>query len=150
MSDTFLKTLQSVLTGARQAEEFCHVVVTSATEDALLCVARDFGHDYGLLLKRYRDEVVARHASGSRVEGLQCRGTTRTGKPCPKRALHQGYCQLHARDMVKEQNKQRRVGAYAAAIPTASKYAPELRLLCGQHAAQHASRAAFVIAGDAS
>jgi hypothetical protein len=128
MTDTFAKTLHSVLTGARKVEEFCHVLVSSATEDALLCVARDYGHDYGALLRRYKDEVVRRHASGSSVDGGLCRGTTKGGKHCPKKAVLQGYCQQHAAAVAKDASRLRQVEAYAASIrPT--KFESEIGML---------------------
>ena len=132
MTDTFLRTLHSLITGARSAEEFCHVLVTSATEDALLCVARDFGHDYGVLLRRYRDDIVRRHASGSSVEGGLCRGATKSGKPCTKRAVLHGHCQVHAAAMVKRHGELKKMGAYAAAVPDpSSKFAAEVAMLRG-------------------
>lgn len=117
MADTFLKTLQSVVTGARQLEEFSRVLVSVAVEDALLCVARDYGHDYTSLVKRYKDEVVRRHASGSLSEKVVCRGTTKGGKACGKRAVLHGYCQQHAAQMAEEEAKRRKVEAYRASVP---------------------------------
>lgn len=114
MTDTFLKTLTSVLTGARQLEEFAGVLVSCAVEDTLLCVARDYGHDYSGLVQRYRDQVVQRHTSGSLTEKTQCRGTTKGGKPCNKRAQLHGYCQHHAAQMAEEEAKRRKVEAYRA------------------------------------
>lgn len=117
MADTFSRTLQSVVSGARQLEEFSHVLVQTAVEDALLCVARDYGHEYSALLARYRDLVVRRHASGSLTEKTQCRGVTKGGKPCGRRAQLQGYCQTHAAQMAEEEAKRRRVEAYRASVP---------------------------------
>lgn len=118
MADTFLKTLQSVVTGARQLEEFSNVLVSAAVEDALLCVARDYGHDYTLLLRRYKDEVVRRHAAGSLKEKTQCRGTTAKGaKPCLRRAQLHGYCMPHALQLAEEEAKRRKVEAYKASVP---------------------------------
>jgi len=132
MSDTFLKTLQSVVTGARQLEEFSGVLVTSAVEDALLCVARDYGHDYSALLKRYKDEVVRRHASGALTEKTQCRGTTKGGKQCTRRAQLHGYCQNHAAQMVKEEADRRKVEAYRASVPQRDPEGLLVELLLGQ------------------
>lgn len=117
MADTFLKTLQSVVTGARQLEEFSNVLVSAAVEDTLLCVARDYGHDYSVLLRRYKDEVVRRHSAGTLTEKTQCRGTTKGGKPCGRRAQLQGYCQMHAAQMAEEEAKRRKVEAYKASVP---------------------------------
>lgn len=131
MADTYLKTLHSIVAGARQLEDFAGVLVGTAVEDALLCVARDFGHDYGLLLRRYKDEVVRRHVSGSLGERSQCRGTTKGGKPCGKVAVLQGYCQAHAAAMAKDASKRKEVSAYAKATPASTKFDVELGLLCG-------------------
>lgn len=134
MGDTFLKTLQAVVAGARQLEEFCHVLVSSATEDVLLCVARDYGHDYKTLLTRYRDAVVARHVSGSVGERAACRGVTKAGRPCGKRAVLHGRCQQHALQMAEEEAKRRKVQAYAAvaaAAPTGDRARAAAELLCG-------------------
>lgn len=130
--NTFLKTLQSVLIGARQVEEFVHVVVSSAVEDTLLCVARDYGHDYSVLLKRFRHEVVTRHASGTVIEKSQCRGQTKGGKQCGKRAILHGYCQQHAVHVAEEEAKRRKVQAYAASIPSsgATTDVDVVRLIC--------------------
>lgn len=131
MSDTFLKTLHSVVAGARQLEEFSHVLVTSAVEDALLCVARDYGHDYSLLLKRYKEEVVRRHASGSLTEKTQCLGTTKGGKQCTRRALLHGYCQNHAAQMAKEAADRRKVEAYRASMPRREPEGALVEMLLG-------------------
>lgn len=133
MSDTFLKTLQSVVVGARHAEEFCHVVVSSAVEDVLLCVARDFGHDYGGLLKKYKHDVVRRHASGLAVNssGL-CKGETKSGKACGRRAVLHGYCQKHGVQAAEEEAKRRKVQAYAAAVPARTSDKKLVELLCGR------------------
>lgn len=131
MSDTFLKTLRSVITGARQAEEFCHVLVSSAVEDSLLCVARDFGHDFGILLKRYKDDVVRRHASGLSVETATCKGTTKNGKPCAKRAVLHGYCQKHGAEAAEEETKRRKVQAYTSRVPSRAADRRVVELLCG-------------------
>lgn len=132
MSDTFLKTLQSVIKGARQAEEFCHQLVSSAVEDALLCVARDFGHDYGLLLKRYKEDVVRRHASGLSVEAATCKGTTKAGHPCRIKAVLHGYCRKHCAEAAAEEAKRRKVQAYAASVPYRNSDKRIVELLCGR------------------
>lgn len=119
MSDTFLKTLQSVVTGARQLEDFAGTLVGVAVEDALLCVARDYGHPYTTLVKKYKDDVVMRHLPGTATAasaGAPCRGTTRGGRPCAKRAVLLGYCQAHAAQMAEEESKKRKVEAYRASV----------------------------------
>lgn len=131
MTDTFLKTLHSVVAGARQLEEFAGVLVSSAVEDALLCVARDYGHDYAALLKRYRDEVVRRHAAGTLSQRTQCRGTTKGGKQCGKRAQLQGYCAQHAAQLVADAAERRRVEAYRAGVVQRDANAPLVELLAG-------------------
>jgi hypothetical protein len=130
--DTFARTLHSVVAGARQAEEFAGVLVSAAVEDALLCVARDYGHEYGALLRRYKDEIVKRHVSGSVGEKTACRGTTKGGKPCGKAAALGGYCQQHAVAMARHDTQRREVGAYAKATPASAKFDNELALLCGK------------------
>lgn len=118
MADTFMQTLHSVVSGARLIEEFSGVLVGSAVEDALLCVARDFGHDYAALLKRYKDDVVSRHTPGSLVEKTTCRGLTKHNKQCLKRAQIQGYCLAHAAQRVKEEARRRKLTAYKATVHT--------------------------------
>lgn len=132
MADTFLKTLQSVVSGARQVEEFSNVLVSSAVEDTLLCVARDYGHDYSALLKKYKEEVVRRHASGSLTEKTQCRGTTKGGKQCTRKALLHGYCQHHAAQMAKEEADRRKVEAYRASVPHREPEGALVELFLGQ------------------
>lgn len=117
MTDTFARTLQSVLSGARQLEEFSNVLVSAAVEDALLCVARDFGHDYKLLLGKYKDDVVTRHAACTLAGKTQCRGTNAHNKPCTQRAVIQGYCRKHAAVVAEEESKRRRVEAYRNSVP---------------------------------
>lgn len=130
--DTFTKTLHSVLAGTRTLEDFGRVLVSSAVEDALLCVARDYGHDYGVLLKRYKDDVVGRHASGSLNERTTCTATTRSGKPCGRRAVLHGCCQQHAVEEAQRRGKLREREAIADAIadPRAAQ-AIDLDIVCG-------------------
>lgn len=131
MTDTFLKTLQTVVVGSRQLEEFAGVLVSSAVEDALLCVARDYGLDYAALLRRYREEVVRRHASGALGQKTQCRGTTKGGKQCGKRAQLHGYCAQHAAQMAAEEAERRKVEAYRASARRRDADAAPLELLLG-------------------
>lgn len=116
MTDTFQRTLHSVVVGVRQLEEFAGVLVGDAVEDALLCVARDYGHDYALLLRKYRKDVVGRHASGAVTERTRCRGTTKGNKQCGKRAQIQGYCSTHAAEHAAESAKKRQVAAYTSDV----------------------------------
>lgn len=129
MTDTFQKTLHSILIGARTLEEFSTVVVSAAVEDTLLCVARDYGHDYVKLLKTYKKAVVARHASGAITDKTQCRGVTKGNKRCNKRAQIQGYCSTHAAEWAAEDAKRRKAEAYQsnarASKPTAEALALE-------------------------
>lgn len=142
MTVTFLKTLQSVVTGARQLEEFSNVLVGAAVEDTLLCVARDYGHEYAALLKRYRDEVVSRHASGSLAEKATCQGTSKTGKPCGKRAVLHGYCQAHAAQVAEEEARRRRVEAYKASVPQREAEGALVELWLGE---KHVSGDAYMV-----
>lgn len=130
MGDVFLKTLQSVICGARSLEEFTHVLVSSAVEDTLLCVARDYGHDFSVMLKKYKDEVARRHAGGS-TERAACGGTTKGGKKCGKKAVLHGYCQQHAMQAAEEAVKRRKVEAYAAKPVEKEGIRRAVELLCG-------------------
>ncbi len=124
MTDTFLKTLQSVVAGARQLDEFAGVLVGTAVEDALLCVARDYGHDYALLLKKYKKDVVRRHASSTVTDKTLCRGTTKTNAKCTKRAQIQGYCLAHAKQLANDETERRNAAAYKAsskAMPSSTE-----------------------------
>lgn len=112
--NNFVRSLEAVLVGVRQLEDFAGVLVGSAVEDALLCVARDYGHDYGGLLAKYRDGLVRRHAGGLLNEGTSCRGFTRDGKPCPRRATLDGHCKVHAAARAEELSRRRNVEAYQA------------------------------------
>lgn len=112
MTDTFQRTLTSVVTGVRQIEEFASVLVGAAVEDALLCVARDYGHDYALLRRTYARDIVGRHASGSVTDKTRCRGTTKYGKQCNKRGQVQGYCSSHALALAAELADQKKRAAY--------------------------------------
>lgn len=130
--DTFTKTLHSVLTGVRGLEDFSRVLVTCAVEDTLLCVARDYGHDYGVLLKKYAEAVVRRHASCSLLQKTTCGGTTKNGKACGKRAVLHGYCQQHAVEAAQRQAKLREREAIADAVnDPRTAQAAELDILCG-------------------
>lgn len=124
MTDTFLKTLQSVVSGARQLDEFAGVLVGAAVEDALLCVARDYGHDYAQLLKKYKKDVVRRHASSTVTEKTLCRGTTKTNAKCTKRAQIDGYCLAHAKQLASDEAGRRNATAYKAsskALPSGTE-----------------------------
>lgn len=138
--DTFTKTLHSVLSGTRTLEEFGRMLVTSAVEDALLCVSRDYGHDYGALLKKYKTGVVDRHASGSLSAQTVCGATTRAGKPCGRRAVLHGCCHQHAVEAAHRQGRLREREAIKDAVtnPRAAT-ALDLDLLCGGKAPAPAS-----------
>lgn len=138
--DTLTKTLHSVLAGTRSLEEFGRVLVTSAVEDALLCVARDYGHDYGALLKRYREEVVDRHSRGALGLQAVCAGRTKSGKACGRRAVLHGCCQQHAVEEAQKQGRLREREAIALTVanPRAGE-AVDLDLLCGGRTPQPAA-----------
>ena len=149
MEEGFLKTLQSVVVGARQLDQFCSVLVGSATEDALLCVARDYGHDYAALLRKYRDDVVRRHASGSLSALNTCRGTTKGGKKCGKRALMHGFCAQHAAEHAAAEQAKRDVQAYQARVH-ATRVDPDVALMELFLGRNHVPGDRFVIAPTAS
>lgn len=132
--DTFTKTLHTVLAGTRSLEEFAHVLVTSAVEDALLCVSRDYGYEYAVLLRKYRDDVVGRHTSRTLSEKTQCLGRTKGGKPCGKRAVLHGYCQQHAVEATRLEGGARMREAISDEIadPEVAR-ALDLDILCGGH-----------------
>ena len=130
--DAFTKTLHSVLAGTRSLEEFGRVLVTSAVEDALLCVSRDYGYDYGVLLKKCRRMVVDRHTSGSLAERILSAGKTKGGTACGRRAVLHGCCQQHAVEAAQRQGRLREREAIADAVenPRAAE-AADLIVVCG-------------------
>ena len=115
--DTFTKTLLSLQTGARQAEEVLRVVVKAAVEDALYCVASDFGHDYGKVLEKHLDNVIERHVASRLVQAdAKCKGFKKNREPCTKRAQLHGYCRQHAEQQAEEAAKKRKILAYKNSI----------------------------------
>ncbi len=143
-ADAFHRTLQSVLTGTRQLEDMCRVLVSSAVEDALLCVSRDYGHEYSALLARYKDDVVSRHISGSLTAQTTCRGHLKNGKACTKRALVGGYCHQHAVQMTEEATKKRKVEAYRASARPSREKDLLVDLFLGQ---KHVKNSSYTISG---
>lgn len=118
MGDTFLRVLTSVVSGERQLEEFAIAMVGAAVEDALLCVSRDYGHDYTAMVARYKDVMVDRHATVG-VGNSTCRARKPTGARCDKRALCRGYCRTHqdARENEESRRKVIRVHKTAHVAP---------------------------------
>lgn len=108
-----IRSLTAVVTNTLHVQDFCKVVVGAAVEDALLRVARDHGLNYRELVDKYRDPVVAQHASaaGVTVAG-RCKGVTRTGKQCSKPSQLNGYCPAHADQWAEDESKRRCVEAY--------------------------------------
>jgi hypothetical protein len=92
---TFSKTLEDVVNGARKLEDFTNTIVSSAIEDVLLRVSREYGLDFSKLVADYKDDVLDKHVllgSGSAT----CRGITTTKKPCGRKAVCRGYCRGHS------------------------------------------------------
>ena len=92
---SFSKTLEDVVNGAKKLEDFTSIIVSSAVEDVLLRISRDYGLDFTKLVNDYKDDVLDKHAllgSG----GTKCKGFTATNKPCGRRAICRGYCRGHA------------------------------------------------------
>lgn len=114
MGDSFVRALAAVVQGTRQLEDFATTLLTSAVEDVLLCVARDYGHDYSVLVQRYRDAIVDRHAATG--SSGTCTGKTATGKPCSRKAVCKGYCRGHASQLEEEESKRRKTVAYKNAV----------------------------------
>ena len=107
MEDTFTRTLTAVVSGSRQLEEFASAIVSAAVEDAMLCVARDYGHNYSALIDRYRDALVIRHAT-SGIGKSTCAAPLRGGTTrCTRRAVCRGYCSLHSKLGVENEAKSR-------------------------------------------
>ncbi len=92
---SFSQTLSDVVNGAKKLEDFTNIIVSSAVEDVLLRVSRDYGLDFTKLVNDYKDDVLDKHAllgSGS----AKCKGFTTTNKPCGRKAVCKGYCRGHA------------------------------------------------------
>lgn len=92
---SFSKTLEDVVNGAKKLEEFTNIIVSSATEDVLLMVSRDYGLDFSKLVSDYKDDVIDKHVllgSGN----AKCRGVTTGKKPCGRKAVCKGYCRGHS------------------------------------------------------
>jgi hypothetical protein len=115
MGDSFVRALAAVVQGTRQLEDFATTLLTSAVEDVLLCVARDYGHDYSVLVQKYRDSIVDRHAS-SGSSAATCAGKTTSGKSCSRKAVCRGYCRGHASQFEEEESKRRKTVAYRNAV----------------------------------
>jgi hypothetical protein len=115
MGDSFVRALAAVVQGTRQLEDFATTLLTSAVEDVLLCVARDYGHDYTVLVQKYRDSIVDRHAS-SGSSTATCAGKTTSGKSCSRKAVCKGYCRGHASQFEEEESKRRKTVAYRNAV----------------------------------
>ncbi len=104
MADTFVRTLTSVINGTHQLENFASIIVGAAVEDALLCVARDYGHNYTTMVDRYRDALVDRHAMAGSGNSM-CLAQTAGGSRCTRRAVCKGYCRMHASQAENDESK---------------------------------------------
>jgi hypothetical protein len=91
---SFTQTLTDVVNGAKKLEDFTNIIVSSAVEDVLLRVSRDYGLDFTKLVNDYKDDVLDKHISGT--GGTKCKGFTTTNKPCGRKAVCKGYCRGHA------------------------------------------------------
>ena len=118
MSDHFLRVLTAVVQGTRTLEDFASVLVSAAVEDTLLCVARDYGHEYSTMIEAYRDAITQRHTNASMASGV-CLGRNANGKPCGKKAVCRGYCRLHVTQGEEEDLKRRKTVAYKNAVRAA-------------------------------
>lgn len=116
MGDSFVRALTAVVQGTKQLEDFATTLLTSAVEDVLLCIARDYGHDYSVLVQKYRDPIVDRHASSGASGTMICAGKTTSGKPCSKKAVCRGYCRGHSTQFEEEESKRRKTVAYRNAV----------------------------------
>ena len=99
---SFSQTLSDVVNGAKKLEDFTNIIVSSAVEDVLLRVSRDYGLDFTKLVNDYKDDVLDKHAllgSG----GTKCKGFTATNKPCGRKAVCRGYCRGHVEQGVAKQ-----------------------------------------------
>ena len=99
---SFTQTLTDVVNGAKKLEDFTNIIVSSAVEDVLLRVSRDYGLDFTKLVNDYKDDVLDKHAllgSG----GTKCKGFTATNKPCGRKAVCRGYCRGHVEQGVAKQ-----------------------------------------------
>ena len=99
---SFSKTLEDVVNGAKKLEDFTNIIVSSAVEDVLLRVSRDYGLDFTKLVNDYKDDVLDKHIFGA--GGTKCRGFTTTNKPCGRKAVCKGYCRGHAEQGVAKQS----------------------------------------------
>lgn len=115
MGDHFLRTLTAVVQGTKTLEEFSSVLVSAAIEDTLLCVARDYGHEYSTMVDAYRDAITQRHANAGMTTGV-CLGRNANGKPCGRKAICRGYCKIHVTQGEEEDLKRRKTVAYKNAV----------------------------------
>jgi len=111
---SFSKTLEDVVNGAKKLEEFTNIIVTSAIEDVLLRVSRDYGLNFTKLVDDYKDDVLDNCTlvgSGN----AKCKGFTTTKKPCGRRAVCNGYCRGHSDQGIEKHAKQRQAVSYVSA-----------------------------------
>lgn len=135
---TLTKAIRSVVSGYCSAEQIASVLVRSTIEDTLLCVARDYGHEYGALLAKYVDVVASRQVSGRVLEKAKCLGKTISLEPCGNMGDIQGYCKLHAKQLVAAESQKRKVEAYRSTISKGAEdgVAVAARLLRGHQRAK--------------
>lgn len=119
MSDHFLRTLTAVVQGTKTLEEFSSALVSAAIEDTLLCVARDYGHEYSTMIDAYRDAITQRHTNAGMTSGV-CLGRNNNGKPCGRKAICRGYCKIHVTQGEEEDLKRRKTVAYKNAVKASS------------------------------
>jgi hypothetical protein len=117
---SLIKNLNAVLTNTVHVQDFCRVVVGAAVEDAIFRVARDHGLNYKALVDKYKNDIVAHHASAAGVTAtVTCKGVTRANKQCTKRAAINGFCPAHADQWGEDESKRRCVEAYRHDVKTA-------------------------------
>lgn len=119
-SSAFTRAFLDLLSGARSAHDMARALAGEAVRTTLARVAADYPLDYTRLLQRYEQDVVAECCGTFQkppdAPNTMCTATTKTGRPCGRRAAVNGVCTAHLDTWREQQEASRRQGAYVTAV----------------------------------
>ena len=118
-SSAFQRAVAELLSGVKHAHEVAEMLVVEAVQETLARICREYPLDYTQLVDKYQADVVAQccrlcetRQPATAANTHSCGATTKSGKPCSRRAIFGGYCGNHMEEFKAHQALQRRTHAY--------------------------------------
>ena len=112
MDPSFVIALSEAVNAVRRLEDCAEIIVSTVVDDLLLRVSTEYHLDFTTLVKKYKADMLERHAVFA-TERQRCKGVTAAKKQCTRMAVSGGYCRSHVQQGIEKKEKDKMGEEYA-------------------------------------